>query len=256
MSPVCAIYSTFLQRAYDQINHDCSLQNLHVVFCLDRAGLVGQDGPTHHGVLDMIYLRSIPGMVLMAPKDEQELRDMLHSAIYDFTKGPVAIRYPRGKAVGVSQTEMKSIPLGKAEILVEGSGLAILAVGKMVSETMKALPQLHGAGIYPELINARFIKPLDYEMLDDICSRFDKILTIEEGQVNGGFGSAVLEYVGTKYNRETDVKIHGIPDRYIEHGTQEELLHSLRLDADGIASVVKKFLNIPIEEEYELLEKA
>ena len=250
MTPVCAIYSTFLQRAYDQINHDCALQNLHVVFGLDRAGLVGQDGPTHHGVLDMIYLRSIPNMVIMAPKDEQELRNMLYSAVNDYTKGPVAIRYPRGKSVGVPITKMQSIPLGKFETLERGKDVAILAVGKMVKEAKIAMEILKDSNVHPELINARFIKPIDKDMLDDLYERFDKIVTIEEGQVNGGFGSAVLEHFAAKNRSDVEVLLHGIPDEYIEHGTQEELLHSLRLDGEGIANVVKKFLKLPVDEEY------
>jgi 1-deoxy-D-xylulose-5-phosphate synthase len=245
MIPVCAIYSTFLQRAYDHLVHDCAIQHLHVVFALDRAGLAGADGPTHHGVLDLCYLRSVQGITLMAPKDEQELRDMLYSAIYHYTDGPVAVRYPRGNAVGVPLTPMKALPKGKGEILRAGRDIAIVAIGNMVEKSMKAAELLWQDGISAEVVNARFVKPLDTELLDDLAARFDKILTVEDGQAQGGFGSAVLEYIGTKYNREVDVVIHGIPDIFVEHGTQEELWAELGLDAEGIAKKVRECIDFP-----------
>ncbi|MGA2297504.1 MAG: transketolase C-terminal domain-containing protein, partial [FCB group bacterium] len=243
MIPVCAIYSTFLQRAFDQIIHDIALQDLHVVFCMDRAGLVGEDGATHHGVLDLAYLRPIQNMVIMAPKDEQELRDMMYSAIFYYDKGPVAIRYPRGKAVGVEVKNMTALPLGKGEILKSGKDIAILAVGKMVQESINAAEILIQDNIFAEVVNARFIKPLDYDLLDDIYNRFDKIITIEDGQMIGGFGSAVAEYFVTKNTKKVEVLIHGIPDKFIEHGKQAELLQDLKLDAEGIALTIKEFLN-------------
>jgi 1-deoxy-D-xylulose-5-phosphate synthase len=246
MIPVCAIYSTFLQRAFDQVIHDCSIQKLHVVFAIDRAGLVGEDGATHHGILDMAYLRPIPNMIVAAPKDEQELRDLLFSAIYNYTNGPVAIRYPRGKALGVKQNVMKYIPLGKGEIVKEGKDIAIIAIGKMVNESVKASDILLKYDISAEVINARFVKPLDTNLLDDICLRFDKIITVEDGQAIGGFGSAVMEYVGT-HHKNVEVLIHGIPDRFMEHGTQDELLHELKLDAEGIASKVTEMIGISEE---------
>jgi len=244
MTPVCAIYSTFLQRAFDQIIHDCALQKLHVVFAIDRAGLVGEDGPTHHGILDMAYLRPIPNLVVAAPRDEQDFRNLLYSAIYNYTNGPVAIRYPRGKGLGVKISSMTSIPLGKGEKIINGKDIAILAVGKMVHEAEKAASMLMKYDISAEVINARFIKPLDTELLDEICYRFDKILTFEDGQEKGGFGSAVLEYISSKHYNNVDVKIHGLPDKFIQHGTQAELLHELKLDADGITSSVLEMLNI------------
>jgi 1-deoxy-D-xylulose-5-phosphate synthase len=247
--PVCAIYSSFLQRAYDHLVHDCALQHLHVVFALDRAGLAGADGPTHHGVLDLCYLRSVQGITLMAPKDEQELRDMLYSAIYHYTDGPVALRYPRGSGVGVPQGAMKAIPKGKGEILRTGRDVAIVAIGNMVEKSMKAADLLWQEGIAAEVVNARFVKPLDTKLFDDLCSRFDKIITVEDGQVQGGFGSAVLEYIAASVNRggqhNVDVYIHGIPDYPIEHGTQEELWAELGLDAEGIAKKVKEFIEFP-----------
>ncbi|GBD07292.1 1-deoxy-D-xylulose-5-phosphate synthase [bacterium HR21] len=242
MLPVCAIYSTFLQRAFDQIVHDVALQHLHVVFALDRAGLVGQDGPTHHGMLDLAYLRIIPGMVVMAPKDEQELRNMLYSALYCYTSGPVAVRYPRGNAVGVQLGPMEPLPLGKAEVLRRGEDVAIVAIGKPVMEALKAADLLAAEGISAEVVNARFAKPLDTELLDELCERFSAVVTVEDGQVLGGFGSAVLEYIGQRYNRRVDVLLHGIPDIFVEHATPEEQYQELRLDAHGIASVVREFL--------------
>ncbi len=244
MIPVCAIYSSFLQRAFDHIVHDCAIQHLHVVFALDRGGLVGADGPTHHGVLDYGYLRMIQGMIVMAPKDEQELRNMLYSSINDYTTAPVSIRYPRGNSVGVEIKPMESLPLGKGEILRDGLDVCIIAIGKMVSEAMKAAELLAIEGISAEVVNARFVKPLDTELLSDIAHRFDKIITVEDGQIQGGFGSAVLEYV-TTLPLYPDVLLHGIPDVFVEHGTQEEQFADLLLDGAGIATVVKQFIGFP-----------
>lgn len=243
VKPIVAIYSTFLQRAFDHLAHDVSLQHLHVIFALDRAGLVGADGPTHHGVLDIGYLRIVQDIVIMAPKDEQELRDMLYSACYDYTSGPVAIRFPRGNSVGVEITEMKSIPLGKSEIIKEGDDIAILALGKMVIEAQNAAIELEKVGISAEVINARFVKPIDCEMIEYICQKFENIITIEDGQVVGGFGTAVLEYMNAHHIKGPNIHICGIPDRYIEHGTQEELLSDLGLDSTGIFNKAKEVLS-------------
>lgn len=243
--PVCAIYSSFLQRAFDHIVHDCAIQHLHVVFALDRAGLVGADGPTHHGVLDFAYLRIIQGMTVMAPKDEQELRDMLYSSVYNYTHGPVAIRYPRGNAVGVPTSPMKSMPLGKGEILRNGEHVAIVAIGKMVQFSLEAAELLEKEGVSVEVVNARFVKPLDTELINDLCQRFDKIITVEDGQIQGGFGSAVVEYISTTiYTNKVSVLMHGIPDIFVEHGTQEELWADLQLDAKGISEVVREYINL------------
>jgi 1-deoxy-D-xylulose-5-phosphate synthase len=243
ITPVVAIYSTFLQRAFDQIVHDCALQGLHVIFALDRSGIVGEDGPTHHGVLDMAYLRAVQNMVLMAPSNEQELRNMLYSAVYFYKKGPVAIRYPRGKGTGEISQKMEYIPLGKSETIKTGNDIAILAIGKMVNEALKAADMLEDEGISAEVVDSRFVKPLDKEMLEDISARFHKIITVEEGQNQGGFGSAVLEYINT-LNNNNEVLIHGIPDEFVEQGKQSELLKDLKLDSDGIVLVVKQFLGI------------
>ncbi len=239
--PVCAIYSSFLQRAFDMVVHDCALQHLHVVFALDRSGLVGTDGPTHHGVLDIGYLRIIQGMVVMAPKDEQELRNMLYSAVYDFKSGPVSIRYPRGNAIGIPTGAMESIPLGKMEVVRKGEDIAIIGFGTIVNPALQAAELLDEEGISVEVINARFAKPLDEELLDSLTSRFNKIITVEDGQIQGGFGSAVAEYLATKQHNTT-LLLHGIPDVYVDHGTQDELYRDTKLDANGIASTIREFL--------------
>lgn len=243
-TPVVAIYSSFLQRAYDNVFHDCSLQDLHVVFAIDRAGIVGGDGATHNGVLDMAYLRSIQNIVIMAPKDEQELRDMLYSAVREYRNAPVAIRYPRGRAEAVPIRSMKAIPLGKSETLRSGEDVAILAIGKMVGRSLHAAELLKAKGIDAEVINARFVKPLDTDMLDDLSYRFEKIITVEDGQSSGGFGSAVLEYFASK-EKKPDVHIHGIPDLFVEHGSQDELLRDLGLDDKGIAKVALRVFGYP-----------
>jgi len=241
ITPIVAIYSTFLQRAYDHIIHDIALQHLHVVFCLDRAGLVGADGPTHHGVMDLVYLRSIPNMVLMAPKDEQELRDMLWSAVYDYKDYVVAIRYPRGGGLGTPISKMKSIPLCKWEVLNQGKDIAILAVGKMIEYAQIAIKELEEDGISVELINARFIKPLDTEMLDSLSNKFENIITIEDGQKQGGFGSYVAEYFAEK-QLKNNLSIMGIEDEFVTHGTQKELHEMIGLDHKGIIKKVKEIL--------------
>jgi 1-deoxy-D-xylulose-5-phosphate synthase len=238
--PVVAIYSTFLQRAFDQIVHDVALQKLHVVFVLDRAGLVGADGPTHHGVLDLAYLRIIPGMVVMAPKDEAELRNMIYTAV-NHCDGPVAVRYPRGSALGVKlEPGFSKIEIGTGEVLSHGEDIAILAVGSMVDYATKASSILNENGIRCELVNMRFIKPLDTKLLDEIASKFDKVVTIEENNLPGGFGSAVLEYFNDK-NYKNDVLRIGIPDKFIDHGTQPELHKQIEIDPDGIVSRITSF---------------
>lgn len=240
--PVVAIYSTFLQRGFDQIIHDVALQKLHVVFVLDRAGLVGADGPTHHGVFDLAYLRLIPGMVVMAPKDEAELRDMLYTAV-EYKNGPIAIRYPRGPALGVELKEgFTLIEIGKAEKLIEGDDIAILALGSMVDYSLKAQKLLKEQGINSEIINMRFAKPLDNEMLDYVANKFQKIVTLEENNLPGGFGSAVAEYFMSK-NYKNDIKMIGLPDKFVDHGTQEELHHLLGIDPAGIAESVREFIH-------------
>lgn len=240
--PVVAIYSTFLQRAFDQIIHDVALQNLHVVFVLDRAGLVGADGPTHHGAFDLSYLRLVPNMVLMAPKDEAELRDMLYTAV-NYKDGPIALRYPRGNALGVPFSDkLENIPIGKSELIQSGSDVAILAVGMMVEYAKKASQILIENGIHPEIINMRFIKPLDTERLNNIAERFEKIVTLEENTLIGGFGSAIIEYFADK-NFKNDILRIGLPDKFVEHGTQQQLHKLLEIDPEGIAKNILKFIS-------------
>ncbi len=239
--PVVAIYSTFLQRAYDQIVHDVSMQHLHVVFCIDRAGLVGADGPTHHGVLDLAYLRCIQDIVVMSPKDESELRDMLHTAI-QYKGGPVAIRYPRGNGLGIPMKPgFDIVAIGKAEIVRSGKDVAILALGNMVSQSLKAADLLAKDGIEAEVVNMRFVKPVDESMIADICGRFANVLTVEDHVVDGGFGGAVLETIQRLGVRQPRIRLHGLPPSFIEHGSPAELAAMVKLDAPGIASVVKDF---------------
>jgi 1-deoxy-D-xylulose-5-phosphate synthase len=239
--PVVTIYSTFLQRAIDQTIHDVALQKLHVVFALDRAGLVGADGPTHHGTFDFSYLRFIPNMVIMAPKDEAELRNMLYTAV-EYKKGPIALRYPRSSVLGVELSkEFQLLPIGKGEVLHQGKDVALLAVGSMVDYALKAKDLLAEQNINAEIINMRFVKPLDTELIDDVAGRFNKIVTLEENALIGGFGSSVAEYLTEKRYKNDLLKI-GLPDEFIEHGTQEELHAMLEMDPAGITKRVKEFL--------------
>ena len=239
--PVVAIYSTFLQRGFDQLIHDVALQKLHVVFILDRAGLVGADGPTHHGTFDLTYLRLIPGMVVMAPKDEAELRDMLYSAI-KYKKGPIAIRYPRGSALGVEmKPDFTELEIGKSEVLKEGNDACLLAVGSMVNYSLKAEKLLSEKGINCEVVNVRFVKPYDEEMLNRVCKKFSKIVTLEENALIGGFGAGVAEFLSDN-NYKNDILRIGLPDKFVDHGTQAELHAILEMDPTGIASKVEKFI--------------
>ena len=240
--PVVALYSTFAQRAYDQILHDVCLQKLHVVFALDRAGLVGQDGPTHHGVFDYSYLRHLPGMTVMAPKDEAELRDMLKTALA--LGGPVAVRYPRGAAVGVKIPEaMTMLPLGKAEVLRNKGSIALLAIGSMVQATEKAADLLAEEGIAVRVVNMRFVKPLDTELLLSLARdpEIRGLVTLEENVLAGGFGSAVLEALSDA-GIQMPVRRFGIGDTFVEQGTREELLELCGLTAPQVAEGVKTFL--------------
>ncbi len=240
--PVVAIYSTFLQRAIDQIIHDVALQKLHVVFVLDRAGLVGADGPTHHGTFDLSYLRYIPGIVIMAPKDEAELRNMLFTAT-NHKGGPIVLRYPRGSALGVEMKDgFEELEIGKGEQLTTGENVAILAVGSMVDSSLKANELLKQKGIDAQIYNMRFVKPLDTKLLDEVAQKFDKIITIEENSLPGGFGSAVVEYFNDNNYNKNILRI-GIPDKFIDHGTQAELHKILKIDPEGIAERTISYLS-------------
>jgi len=239
--PVAAIYSTFAQRAYDQIFHDICLQKLPVTLALDRAGLVGDDGPTHHGVFDLSYLRHLPEMTVMAPKDENELQHMLKTAIYSDL--PVALRYPRGNGYGVAMDkDLHALPIGVGELLAEGDDLTLVAIGSTVYTAMAAVELLKEKGIQASVINARFVKPLDRTLILAAASRSGCIITVEENALQGGFGSAVLELLSDEAATGIRVKRIGIPDRYIEQGSQAQLRKDMGLDAAGIARTAEDFL--------------
>ena len=239
--PVAAIYSTFAQRAYDQVFHDICLQKLPVTLALDRAGLVGDDGPTHHGVFDLSYLRHLPEMNLMAPKDENELQHMIKTAIY--SDRPIALRYPRGAGYGVPMDQDPSLlPIGRGELLVEGDDLAIIAIGVTVYPAMEAALLLKDKGINAAVINARFVKPLDRELILSWARRTGMLVTAEENALAGGFGSAVLELLEEERVFGVKVKRIGIPDRFIEQGSQEQLRKDLGFDAAGIAATIEAFV--------------
>ncbi len=234
LKPVVAIYSTFLQRSYDEIVHDVCLQNLPVIFAIDRAGIVGDDGPTHNGTFDLSYLRHIPNLVVMAPKDGFELKCMLKTAVSH--NGPCAIRYPRGSvADNLDADEPGDIPIGKAEVLRDGENILILAIGNMVDPAYAASELLSEAGINACVINARFVKPLDMDLISTLAEKIKYILTVEENAVSGGFGSAVMEELVKAGIDGLKFKILGLPDRFIEQGPQNLLRKELGLDAEGIA---------------------
>ena len=241
MHPVIALYSTFAQRAYDQLIHDVCLQNLPVTLCLDRAGLVGEDGPTHHGVFDLSYLRQMPNMCVMAPKDEEELRHMLATAIA--IPGPAAVRYPRGAGLGVALTDsFEKLPVGKAEVLQEKGEIAFLAVGTMVEHAKAAAAILAEEGIEAAVVNMRFIKPLDTALIDAMAKTKKLIITAEENVLAGGFGSAVAEYLADSGQQVPLVRF-GIPDRFIEQGTRKELLSLCGLQPEQMAECVRERLS-------------
>ena len=241
MHPVIALYSTFAQRAYDQLIHDVCLQNLPVTLCLDRAGLVGEDGPTHHGVFDLSYLRQMPNMCVMAPKDEEELRHMLATAIA--IEGPAAVRYPRGAGLGVPLTDsLETLPVGKAEVLQEEGNIAFLAVGTMVEKAKEAAAILKEEGIEAAVVNMRFIKPLDTELLGEMARTKRLLITAEENVLAGGFGSTVAEYLAD-HGIEVPLLRFGIPDRFIEQGTRRELLSLIGLQPDEMAERIRERLS-------------
>lgn len=241
--PVVAIYSTFLQRAYDQVAHDVCLQKLPVVFALDRAGIVGEDGETHQGIFDFAYLRHLPGLVIMAPKDEEELRQMLVTAFA--IDGPVALRYPRGEARGVPlNTELKRLPLGKGELLREGREITLLAIGPLVYEALTAAETLAREGITATVINARFLKPLDQELICTQVQKTKNFLTVEEHVRAGGFGSAVLELLAKEGITEVKAGCLAIPDVFVPHGKAAVLRSLYGLDAAGITAAARNLLGL------------
>lgn len=247
LRPIVAIYSTFLQRAYDQVLHDVCLQDLPVIFAMDRAGIVGEDGATHHGLFDLSYLRHMPNMILMAPKDERELQQMLASALQ--WGHPVALRYPRGPGVGVEpfDGDIPLLDLGRCEVLREGDDLLMLAVGSMVYPALEAARSLAGLGVEATVVNARFIKPLDGARLLPLMARIRRVLTLEENVLAGGFGSAVLELLHDQSGtlREVEVLRLGIPDAFVEHGSQQELRAKYSLDPHGVVQVALQWMARP-----------
>ncbi|HEX2911234.1 MAG TPA: 1-deoxy-D-xylulose-5-phosphate synthase [Chloroflexia bacterium] len=241
LKPVAAIYSTFLQRAFDQVLHDVCLQNLPVIFAMDRAGIVGEDGKTHHGLFDISYLRCIPNLVLMAPKDENELQHMVYTAT-QYNLGPIAVRYPRGAGYGVEMDkELKTLPIGKGELLQDGEDLALVALGSEVYPAMAAAEILASRGIKAAVINARFVKPLDEELLVEAARKYRRIITLEENVLTGGFGSAVMELYESKGLNEVEVHRIGVGDHFVTHGAQPLLREKEGLDYESIANQVEKW---------------
>ena len=242
MTVFCNIYSSFMQRAYDMVVHDVAIQKLPVIFCLDRAGLVGDDGPTHHGAYDIPYMRCIPNVVVSAPMNEAELRNLMYTAQLDENKNPFVIRYPRGQGVMPEwRTPMEKIAIGKGRIIKEGEDIAILTIGHPGNFAVEACRALTTEGINAAHYDMRFAKPLDEALLHEIASKFAKVITVEDGTVVGGFGSAVLEFMAA-HNYNPDMKILGIPDRIVEHGKPEELHRECGYDAKAIVEAVRACL--------------
>ncbi|MFY7880607.1 MAG: 1-deoxy-D-xylulose-5-phosphate synthase [Lacibacter sp.] len=246
MRVFCNIYSSFMQRAFDMVLHDVAIQKLPVVFCLDRAGLVGEDGPTHHGCYDVAYMRCIPNMIVAAPMNESELRNMMYTAQLDSLQLPISIRYPRGEGVMADwKTEMKAIKIGTGRKLKDGNGVAILSFGHPGNFAAAAIRTLKNEGIDPAHYDMRFAKPLDEALLHEVFQKFDKIVTIEDGTIIGGFGSAVLEFMN-QHQYQATVKIMGIPDALVEHGTPKQLYEEIGLDANGITAVIRNLMHTTV----------
>ena len=243
----CNIYSSFMQRAYDQVVHDIAIQKLPVVLCLDRAGLVGEDGPTHHGAYDIAYFRCIPNMVVSAPMNEQELRNLMYTAQLESTTVPFVIRYPRGEGVMPEwKTPFQTIEIGKGRRLKEGRDLAILSFGHPGNFAASAIRDLKAEGIQPGHYDLRFVKPLDEELLHEVFRKYNKIITIEDGTVKGGFGSAILEFMA-EHGYKADVRIMGIPDRIVEHGKPSELQHECGYDAEAIKDAARSMMGAGVK---------
>lgn len=237
MVPFCNIYSTFLQRAYDQVIHDVALQNLPVIFCLDRAGLVGEDGSTHHGVFDIPFLRAIPNMIVFAPRNEEELRNIMFTAQQGLN-APISIRYPRGKGITIDwQKPFKTLEIGKGEQLAKGSILAVLSIGTIAKNVSEAIKNLKDIAHF----DMKFVKPLDHDLLLHVFKNFDKIITIEDGTIVGGFGSAILEFAA-KNQYHGNIKVLGVKDTFVEHGTIDELQKINEIDSDSILQIIKEMM--------------
>jgi len=241
LKPVVAIYSTFLQRAYDQVLHDVCLDRLPVVFAIDRGGIVGEDGSTHHGLFDMSYLRCLPNMVVMAPADENDLQHMLATAVEH--DGPIAFRYPRGSGTGVAlDEECKPLPLGKAKILENGDDILILAIGRSVVDALEASRDLKAQGISATVVNCRFVKPLDRELISSLAAKIPRVITVEENALQGGFGSAVLEELNEAGVTGLRLQRIGVADTFVEHGPQKLLRSLYGIDADAIFKAALKMM--------------
>jgi 1-deoxy-D-xylulose-5-phosphate synthase len=235
----CNIYSSFMQRAYDMVIHDVAIQKLPVVFCLDRAGLVGDDGPTHHGCYDIAYMRCVPNLIVSAPMNESELRNLMYTAQLETNQLPFVIRYPRGEGVMVDwKTPMKEIQVGTGRKLRDGEDIAVLSFGHPGNFAAAAIREVASDGINPGHYDMRFVKPLDEKMLHEVFSKYKKVITVEDGTVVGGFGSAVLEFMNQQ-GYKADVRILGIPDKLVEHGTPKQLYEEIGIDAKGIATVLR-----------------
>lgn len=242
MRVFCNIYSSFMQRAFDQVVHDIAIQKLPVVLCLDRAGLVGEDGPTHHGAYDISYFRCIPNMIISAPMNEQELRNLMYTSQLESTKYPFVIRYPRGEGVMPQwRTAFEEVTIGKGRKIKDGRDVAILSFGHPGNFATTAIRELRTEGIDPAHYDMRFVKPIDEALLHEVFSKYDKIVTVEDGTIVGGFGSAVLEFMNA-HNYKADVKILGIPDRLVEHGTLKELHRECEYDATAIATTIRELM--------------
>jgi len=240
LKPIVAIYSTFLQRAYDEVIHDVCLQRLPVRFMVDRGGLVGDDGPTHHGSFDLSYLRAVPNLVLMSPKDENELSAMVRTAV-EYDQGPIAVRYPRGAGVGVTMDfHPEAIPIGRGERLREGTDVSIIAIGSMVAPALEAAARLAEEGVDASVVNARFVKPLDRDLIVEEGRRTGKVLTVEENVVSGGFGGAVLELLHDACGPEIEARVMGLPDVFVVHGARAALLEQCGLSVDGIVAEARR----------------
>jgi len=242
MRVFCNIYSSFMQRAYDQVVHDIAIQKLPVVLCLDRAGLVGDDGPTHHGCYDIPYFRCIPNMIIAAPMNEQELRNLMYTAQLEETQYPFVIRYPRGEGVMPEwRTPFEALPIGKGRKIKDGEDVAILSIGHPGNFVTAAIRELRTEGINPAHYDMRFVKPLDEALLHEVFAKHNKVITIEDGTIVGGFGSAVLEFMAAN-NYTAEVKMLGIPDRIVEHGTPKELHRECEYDAIAVAATVRSMV--------------
>lgn len=247
MKVFCNIYSSFMQRAYDSVVHDVAIQKLPVIFCLDRAGVVGDDGPTHHGCYDIAYFRCIPHMVISAPMNESELRNLMYTAQLESTKLPFVIRYPRGEGVLPDwKTPFKEITIGTGRKLKEGQEIALLTIGHPGNFASAAIRELRNDGIHPAHFDMRFVKPLDEALLHEACQRYPKLITVEDGTIKGGFGSAVLEFMA-EHGYKNDLQMLGIPDRLVEHGTPAELHKECNYDAQAIAAAVRKMVGVTVK---------